>query len=164
MTGKYRRLRLQQVLTGLDEDRIHPPSSMPMTCSVYASRKSAKGAAQRGKFGAGTDGTEDISRVVSGAVVPGGVSGDLGPACASSRIRLLNAVLSQVGEIRPNVFVSTASTPTSKKASCSDRTTSGRVTLSTSLQPLMSFEVVEAQIVGLQHGPRCTIGNDDTAG
>ena len=113
-----------------------PPSSIPSTCWVYASRSVANGAWPNvGSFVPGP--TEprtyrgwsalDHSRAASAAICA--------PARASSRIRCSMPYSARFARFAPKVLVSTASTPTSKYASCSERMTSGRVALRTSLQP-----------------------------
>ena len=102
--------------------------------------------------------------MVSGAVVPGGVSGDLGPRLRKFPDPALNAVLSQVGEIRPERVCLDSVYADVEEGLVQRSDDIGPGDVEYLVAALMSFEVVEAQIVGLQHGPRCTIGNDDTAG
>ena len=66
----------------------------------------------------------------------------------------------------PKVLVSITSTPTRRNERCSSRTTSGRVTLSNSLQPSRNgtAEVVGGEADGLKVGPGGAIENDHTGG
>ena len=57
------------------------------------------------------------------------------PAYAVSRMRSVMSYSARFAQLEPNVLVSTASQPTAKYASWTERTTSGRVMLRISLQP-----------------------------
>ncbi|CAM5366243.1 hypothetical protein STANM309S_04837 [Streptomyces tanashiensis] len=57
------------------------------------------------------------------------------PASESSKIRSAISYSPAAEWLEPNVLVSTQSTPTSKYASCTERTMSGRVTFRISLHP-----------------------------
>ena len=57
------------------------------------------------------------------------------PASDSSRMRCSMPYSPRLPRFAPNVLVSTQSAPAARYASCTPATTSGRVTLSTSLQP-----------------------------
>ena len=113
-----------------------PPASSPAVFSWNASRSRAYGICP------------SVGSLVPGPTEPSTYRGRCGvdqrsatsrairaPASDSSRMRCSMPYSPRLPRFAPNVLVSTQSAPAARYASCTPATTSGRVTLSTSLQP-----------------------------
>ena len=138
--GDHGRLGLQQVHAGLDEEEVDAAFEQGRgLLLVGVAQLGEADVAERRQLRARPDRAGDVAGAPVGGVVVGDLASDAGGGhvdargcgrrCRTRRARWEKA---------PNVAVSTASTPTAKKASCMPAITSGRVRASISLQPSSS--------------------------
>ena len=130
------RLRLQQVLAGLDDQRVRAPAQQARGAELVGVAQLGEGdVAERGQLGARPHRAENPARAL--------VVDQWSAACraivadASDRLAILRVspYSPRLPRFAPNELVVTQSTPAARYRSCTDLTMSGLVSFSTSLQP-----------------------------
>ena len=164
---EHGRLDLQQVLAGLDDERVGAAGEQPAAALGVGVAQPGEGrvAERRAAWCPGP--TEPrTKRGRSGRATsrrrPRGPAG--APFSASSRIRSAMSYSARLGRFAPNVLVSTASAPASRYARwmCAHDVGAGVVEdLVAALEP---GEVVERQVGGLQHRAHRAVGEHHALG
>ena len=136
------RLGLEQVLAGLHDERVRAAREQALgALLVGVAQPRERDMAEGRQLGPWPDRAEYPARLVRGAAALQCSAASLAIfalAWESSKIRSSMPYSPRLPRLAPNELVSTQSTPMAKYASCTARTTSGRVALSISLQPSWS--------------------------
>jgi hypothetical protein len=157
-----RGLGLQQVLRRLDEHRVDPALDEAGHLGLVGVAQLGVGdVAEGGQLGAGPDRPDDPARTVRGAEPVGDLAGELGPEPGQLVDPVGDAVLVEVAEVG------------AERVGLDGVTTHGEVRLvdgAHDVRPgrvedlvaaLMPFEVVEGEVVILQHRAHGAVGDDD---
>ncbi len=155
-------LGLQQVLAGLDEDRVGPAVDEPARALlVVVAQQGVGGVPERGQLRAGTDRPEDVAGLVGRAVGVGGLAGQPRPGLGELVGAVGDAVLAEVAEVRAE-GVGLHAVDAHPQVRLVDRPHHvGSGDVEDLVASLMALEVVQAQVVRLEHGAHPPVGDDD---
>ena len=157
-----RRLRLQQVLAGLDHDRVHPAAQQAgHVVLVGVAQVGEAGMAEGRQLGAGADRAEHPPGAAAGAGRVGGRAGDPGPGLGQLLGPLLDPVFPQVAEVGAERVGGDAVHPGREVGVVDgpDDVRPGEV--EDLVAALMAVEVAEGDGAGLEHGAHGPVGHDD---
>ncbi len=159
------RLRLQQVLAGLDDDRVGPArDEAAAALGVGIAQAGERLVAQRGQLRAGPNGAEHEPRLIRGRDLVGHLAGQHRRLLGELADPLRDAVLGEVGQVRAE-RVGLDRVRARREVGAVDRADHVRTGVVEDLVAAFEArEVVEHQVGGLQHGAHRAIGDDDPFG
>ena len=156
-----RRLRLQQVLAGLDHDRVHPAAQQAGHVALVGVAQVGEADMAEGRqLGAGTDRAEHPPGAAFGAGGVGGRAGDPRPGLGQLLDPRLEPVFTQVAEVRAERVGGDAVHPGSKVGVVDGPHDVRPGEVEDLVAALMAVEVAEGDGAGLEHGAHGPVGHD----
>jgi hypothetical protein len=160
-----RRLGLQEVLGGLDEHCVHATGEHPAHLRlVRVAQRGVGDVTQRRQLGARPDRADHPARLPRGGPLVCDLAGDPRPGFGELLDPALDAVLREVAEVRPE-GVGLDRVHTGVVVGLVDRADDvGSCDVEDLVAALVTLEVVQAGVLGLQHRAHGAVGDDDPLG
>ncbi|MFN8146942.1 MAG: PAC2 family protein [Candidatus Nanopelagicales bacterium] len=159
------RLGLQQVLGRLDEDRVGAARDEAARLGlVGVAERGVRRVPERRQLGARADRPEDPARAAVDGVAVGDLAGQRGARLGELLDPLGDAVLPQVGQVRAEGVGLDGVDPDREVGVVDGPDDVGARDVEDLVAALEVAEVVEGQVVGLQHRAHRAVGDDDARG
>ena len=158
-------LGLQQVLGGLDEDGVSTALDQAGDLlAVGVAERGERGVTERRQLGAGADRTQHEPGLLRRGPGVGRLAGDGGAGPGELTDAVLDAVLAEIAEVRPEGVGLDAVDADRQVGVVDGADDVGPGHVEDLVAALVALEVVEAGVGRLQHGPHGAVGDDDPLG
>ena len=159
------RLGLQQILRGLDEHGVDAAREHARGLRlVRIAQRGVGRMSERGELGAGADGAEDESWSIRGAVVVGHLARGTRPGAGELLDAVRDVVLAEVGEVGTE-GVGLDRVDPDREVGVVDRPDDiGPGDVEDLVAALVPLEIVQGQVMCLQHRAHRAVGDDDSGG